>query len=398
MEVAIMRFSIEKVFIFVCSAICVNTLCVGAASADSVTYDYRGNNFVELEGEPGLFSTKDRVTGRFTLDCNIAHMEGTCANLTYDNYFWLGAVTLESVDFSAGPASLPTVDGHADVNAFWFSTDSNGQIVDWDIDLTLNDPSGIINVDTDNNPSRPIDSAAALGGGAVVFDDPGEWKTIGRPGKRPAPMFKDHSRTYGNDVGAYACFDFPGGQRCADLYVWENYDVKGTYRHTDLSINYWFHRLLPAGGWRQGSRWMSCQVGPEAIRAHQNSVTLDAMVYPNGPECHVDGFIEECDEFHNCEWRPWGFPDPTGITGNWNDPINTSKVIVNQTDDYYDPGSGTSHKSKVHCNESGGQIMTDGGFSIDLGNAIRQFWFDGFNTQGWSHYWLRSCNNRYEEK
>jgi hypothetical protein len=393
-----MRFSIEKVFIFVCSAICVNTLCVGAAGADSVTYDYRGNNFAELQGDPELFSTKDRVTARFTLDCSVAHVEGTCANLPYDNYFALGAVQLESMSFSAGPASLPTAAGDAVVSAFNFSTDSNGQIVDWDIDLFLDDPSGVINVDTDNSMHGPIDSAAALGGGAIVFDDPGKWKTIGRPAKRSAPMFKDHNRTYGNDVGANVCVDFPGGQRCADLYVWENYDVKGTFQHSDLSIYYWFHRLFPEGGWRQGSRWMSCQVGPDVITAHQNYVALGAMVHPSGPECQSDGFIEECDEFHNCEWRPWGFPDPTEITGSWIDPINTSKVIVNQTDDYYDPGSGTSHKSKVHCNESGGQIMTDGGFSIDLGNAIRQFWFDGFDTQGWSHYWLRSCNNRYEEK
>jgi hypothetical protein len=389
-----MRFLTTKLFILVCSAMCINTLCINAAGADSVTYDYRGNNFVELQGESGIFSTKDRVTGRFTLNCSAAHIEGTCANLPFDNYFALGAVELESMSFSAGPASLPTADGDAVIAGFNFSTDSNGQIVDWDIDLFLDDPSGVINVDTDNSIYGPIDSAAALGGGAVIFDDPGKWKNIGRPGRRSTPTFKDHNRTYGNDVGASICVDIPNGQRCADLYAGENYDVKGTYQHTDLSINYWFYRSFPEGGWRQGSYWVSCQVGLDAIRAHQNRVTLEAMIHPNGPECYSDGIFEECDAFYNCERRPWGISNPTEVTGEWIDPMNTSTVIVNQTDKYYDPWSETSQRSMVHCNESGGNVMTDGGFSI----GIRHFPFEGFDTQGWSQYWLRSCNNSYQAK
>ena len=132
-----MRSLVPKALLFLGTALCINILCVNAASADSATYVYRGNNFTDIQGEPGVFSTKDRVTGHFTVNCSIAHPEGTCANLPYDNYFWMGAVTLESVELSAGPASLPTDDGHADVNAFWFSTDSNGQIVFWDIELSL---------------------------------------------------------------------------------------------------------------------------------------------------------------------------------------------------------------------------------------------------------------------
>lgn len=188
-----MKFSTTNALILVCFAMCINILCVDVAGADSVTYVYRGNNFVELQGEPGIFSTKDRVTGQFTLDCSAAHIEGTCANLPFDNYFTLGAVELEPLSFSAGPAELPTADGNVEISAFFFSTDSNGHIVDWNIDLYLDDPSGVINVDTDNDLSGPIDSAAALGGDAVVFDNPGKWKIAMSPvqaqGQPSCPCF-----------------------------------------------------------------------------------------------------------------------------------------------------------------------------------------------------------------
>jgi hypothetical protein len=87
----------------------------------------------------------------------------------------LGAVELEPLSFLAGPAGLPTSDGEVEIAQFSFSTDSIGRIVDWDMDLFLYDPSGVINVDTDNRIGGPIDSAAALGGIAVVRDNPGEW-------------------------------------------------------------------------------------------------------------------------------------------------------------------------------------------------------------------------------
>jgi hypothetical protein len=72
-----MRSLIPKVLLFLGTALCINVLCVNPASADSATYVYRGNNFTDIQGEPGVFSTKDRVTGHFTVDCGIAHPEGT---------------------------------------------------------------------------------------------------------------------------------------------------------------------------------------------------------------------------------------------------------------------------------------------------------------------------------
>ena len=164
-------------FLVVLSSIFLQILFVNLANAISLIYVYRGNNFVELEGEPGIFSTNDRVIAYFTIDCAAAHSEGNCTNLPYLDYLELGAVELEPHSFSAGPASLPTSDGRVNIAQFLFATDSKARIVDWDMDLFLPDPSGGINVDTDNN----LDSAAALGGGAVVVGNPGEWRIVPWP-------------------------------------------------------------------------------------------------------------------------------------------------------------------------------------------------------------------------
>jgi len=158
-------------------AIFIHIFFVNLANAISLIYVYRGNNFTELQGDPGIFTTNDRVTAKFTIDCAAAHSAGNCTNLPYVDYLELGAVELEPLGFSAGPAGLPTSDGRVEIAQFLFSTDSRGRIVDWDMDLFLPDPSGVINVDTDNN----LDSAAALGGGAVVTGNPGEWRVVPVP-------------------------------------------------------------------------------------------------------------------------------------------------------------------------------------------------------------------------
>jgi hypothetical protein len=389
-----MRFITSRMLVFVCTALCINAVCVGAAGADFVTYDYRGNNFVSIDGEPGVFSTKDRVTGRFTINCSVAHMEGTCANLPFNDYFAMGAVGLESMSFSAGPATLPTAEGHVMVGAFSFSTDSQGQIVDWDIDLVHHDPSGFINVDTDNLPLGPVDSAAALGAFANVPDDPGRWKTIGRPGWRSAPAYNSHNRIYGNEVFADVCVDTPFSTRCATLFAGETYDVKGTFEHTDFWVHYRFDRPLQEGGWRHGERWMACQTGPGAIALYKDHATLQAVLDPNSPSCHSDGFIEDCDEFQNCDWRPWSFGGPLELAGEWLEPINSTRAVVNHSATLYDPWSNTSQQVRIHCNEDGSDLMADGGFSI----GTRYFPFQGFETHGWNNFWLRACNNHDKVK
>ena len=138
------------------------TICISidSALAAQVSYSYEGNNFVEVEGDPELFSTSDRVSASFTVDCAAAHPEGDCRNLPYQDYFERGAVDTATLIFSAGPVTLPTPNGGINVNRFLFSTDDNAQIIDWDMDLYSDELNPALNVDTDN-VGTGLDSAAA---------------------------------------------------------------------------------------------------------------------------------------------------------------------------------------------------------------------------------------------
>jgi alpha-tubulin suppressor-like RCC1 family protein len=143
-----------------------------------VTYSYKGNYFNEFDGEPSVFSTSDRVIGQFTINCRVAHSSGDCMNLPYADYFERGAIDIGSISFSAGPARLPASEDSAQIQSFFFSTDSTGHITDWDIILFVNSP--LLNVDTDS-VNGGIDSAAALGGGAVLYGNPGTWSIVENP-------------------------------------------------------------------------------------------------------------------------------------------------------------------------------------------------------------------------
>jgi hypothetical protein len=214
------------------------------------------------------------------------------------------------------------------------------------------------------------------------------------------PIFSNNSRTHGNEVFANVCVEIPQFQvqRCADVHAWEHYDVKGTYEFTGIAISYWFHRSNPDGSSRTGQTWMFCQAGVGTIKANPNRVTLEAVLHPDGPECDTWGILEDCDALGICVPRPWGFSDPTVVTGAWIDPINTSKVVVNHTDNFFDSWTETSHKIVSHCNENWGDVMSRGGFSLGFGNRTRDFPFEGLDTQGWTNYWLRSCNDNSKVK
>ena len=143
---------------------------------------------------------------------------------------------------------------------------------------------------------------------------------------------------------------------------------------------------------------MSCQTGSEVINAHTNRVTLGAVLDPDNPECHTYGVWVNCDALNNCEVAYRGFENPIEVTGEWIDPINTANVVANHTNNFYDPWSETSYRLMTHCKENGGDMMARGGFSINSAARERYFPFEGFDTQGWSHYWLRSCNENSKEK
>lgn len=138
----------------------------------ALTYEYTGNFLSELQGNPDVFSTSDRVMARFTINCHLAHRAGDCKNLPYKDYLRSGAVERNSIVFTAGPATLPTADGQIKFQQFQFSTDADGRINSWDMDLYLDDPW--INVDTDSW----LDSTWFLDGGATVSGQPGTWRII----------------------------------------------------------------------------------------------------------------------------------------------------------------------------------------------------------------------------
>lgn len=214
------------------------------------------------------------------------------------------------------------------------------------------------------------------------------------------PIFSDNSRAHGNEVMAGVCVQVPNRpvERCVDLHAWEHYDVKGTYQFTGIWINYRVHRSNPDGSWRSIWAEMICQAGLETIKASPNHVSLDAILHPDGPECDSWGIIEDCDQWGNCVPQPWGFSDPTVVTGAWIDPMNTSKGVINWQHDFYDPWSETSQKIVEHCNENLGEIMARGGLSLEFGGRIRDIPFEGFDTQGWTQYWLKSCNSNSKVK
>ena len=219
------------------------------------------------------------------------------------------------------------------------------------------------------------------------------------------PIFSDNSRGHGNEVMASVCVEVPNRpvERCVYVHAWEHYDVKGTYYFTGIYINYRFHRSNPDGSWRSGQALMFCQSDMDTITVGRDYVTIDAVLHPDGPECDSWGMTQSCAGVDNCEPpEPWRFPDPTVVAGEWIDPINTSKAVINRTHDFLDPWSETSHKIVEHCNENWGDVMARGGFSLEFGtfppNPVRYFPFEGFDTQGWTNSVLRSCNNNSKAK
>lgn len=401
-----MRFLNNKALIFVCSAMCLNCFFVNGATADSATYVYRGNNFEVLEGDPEVFSLKDRVTGRFTVDCSLAHAEGTCANLPWDNYFWLGAVRFESIHLKAGPATLPTDDGYADVNRFRFSTDADGQIVYWDIDLSFMDSSGFINVDTDRKPwGSAIDSAAALGGGASVSGNPGRWRKVGTSGGPHGPFLSN--RAYVNSVTGGSCTYLENGQRCRAIHVWENYDVNSTFEDTAASFETWGDEFdLSDGSWEHTSRVLTCPVDQKSISAHTNQVTIEVVLDTEDPECDHWGYREgwDPDPSIGYYWEPYLYsPGVRVFEGVWRDPFSYGSSMWNATykSSLYDGWTGTEtiEHGVHHCDSRWGEMMTSGGFTtISPTGAVRSYAFEGPDGPTWSSFNVSSCNDNFMQK
>lgn len=106
---------------------------VGPTNAAILKYSYIGNQFTDIRfGD--LFTTKDRVTGYYIIDCGLipgGEGGGTCSNLSPTGPGYRGQVIEFSV--SAGPVTISSADEGSFVDTFSIETSSDSNIISWGI-------------------------------------------------------------------------------------------------------------------------------------------------------------------------------------------------------------------------------------------------------------------------
>jgi len=208
------------------------------------------------------------------------------------------------------------------------------------------------------------------------------------------PVNKYQSRWYGNSVYAGACNDVENGYFCRDLSASENYDVKGTFQYVDATINSWRYQYDPSdGSYVSGSRMLSCPIDPKAISVNPNRVTLEATLDPGAPGCYSSGYLVSYDPVNGYQTVEWLYTVPMAVSGEWADPFNYSNSVVNQKGTYFDGWSGTTSSYGQHCNQTWGDSMRSGGFTINT----RSWEFLGPVGPAWSSYYLSNCNDRNKQ-
>jgi hypothetical protein len=210
------------------------------------------------------------------------------------------------------------------------------------------------------------------------------------------PTIHDGNRTYGNSMGGNRCDTFDNLYRCVDVYAYENYDVKGTFQYTEVMISLYTHRSFDDGSWIERWRQLSCPVDESAITVRPNAVFLEAVLDPNAPGCYSDGQQVTWDPINGYTFAPAAWTEPRPVRGEWLDPMSYSKSVSTRRDSFYDGWSDTDNTAVNHCNESYGDLMKAGGFS--LGIADRWYAFEGIDTPGWSFFQTMSCNANNMQK
>jgi len=203
------------------------------------------------------------------------------------------------------------------------------------------------------------------------------------------PAVNYQGRMYGNWLGGSLCTDIVNGTFCRDMSAVENYDVKGTYEYTDASISNSRNQYDPNdGSWSNGWRYLSCPVDKKAISAHGDGATFEATLDPEAPGCYSYGSIESWDPINGYQYESWVFPGPMHVVGKWVDPFNHGQATMNTKEKSYDGWTDTSIKYDRHCTQKWGELMRDGGFSINN----RSYAFEGPEGPAMSYYSLISCN------
>lgn len=209
------------------------------------------------------------------------------------------------------------------------------------------------------------------------------------------PIFNEQNRSYGNSAGAGICYEILNGYICRDLYVSENYDVKGSYQFTEAAISIYRYRSDPDdGSWSNSWRYLSCPIDKEALVAHPNGVTLEATLDPEGPGCYAFDYMESCDPSNGCQVGSWPFPGPTDVTAEWADPFSYGQSKMIQSGTNYDGWSDSTSKYAQQCEQRWGDAMRSGGFT----EGARSFQFTGPEGPAWSNYSLSSCNDHNMQK
>jgi hypothetical protein len=165
-----------------------------AASAQTYTYTYTGNDFTSVsnaanESSYGFvpYTTSDKVTGSITFSAPLG-----------DNYEGNPSATLMNFNFTDGVGPQNIGGSQAVfpyVMDFTFATDSSGDIVSWNFQTTAFIPPNYATltktIQTENEPGNVIDSGnldyeGTIVGEGSVTSDPGVWVETITPAPEPS--------------------------------------------------------------------------------------------------------------------------------------------------------------------------------------------------------------------
>jgi hypothetical protein len=165
------------------------TLATPAKAALIKKYTYTGNAFDEVSG---VFTTDDRVTGYFLIDCGLAGGSGDCSDLPYAER--RSSISIIDYSFSAGPFTLEPET--SDLFDLEFSTDSNMLIDNWNISVGFV-PNMTEFQEISTSKEQNSDFASFSNANDEIFNigridfDPGTWtvETVSMPVPAPATPY-----------------------------------------------------------------------------------------------------------------------------------------------------------------------------------------------------------------
>ena len=205
------------------------------------------------------------------------------------------------------------------------------------------------------------------------------------------PFASDANRWYVTLANAESCENLPFGFSCIGIDGSENYDIKGNYEYSWVSIRECGNEFdIDTGIFTDRYRELGCIVPLGAISGSNNRVIVAASLDPEASNCFSNGYMYIFDPATGEQWSPYAFESIKNVSGQWEDPLESGSGPINRRMQTYDYVSETVVKWSFHCLESFGDRMRKGGFSID--DVF--FPFAGINDPGWSSFFISKCNER----